>query len=215
MTSSSPAAEIYQGHFGSFTITDRDRQEVRLYRAGLAIAALSFAIGVGLVLGVGASVWVLQSLGWLYGLFWLGLGLGLWKIHIYLRPLHLALQVFWLIGGVASLAIAFWDAQPLILTIEQQPLYLLGIGFTFAALTGIFFKEAFCFDRLETKVLTALVPGLILGHMVRILPPLIEQGMLLIWAVLFGIFVLRKLFQAIPDDIGDKSVFEHRHQQQA
>jgi uncharacterized integral membrane protein len=213
MMNSSPA-ETYQGQFGMFTITEHDRQEVRLYRSGLAIAAGCFALGVGFVLGFGAQGWVLQSLGWLYGLFWLALGVSLWKIHIYLRPLHLALQVFWAIGGLMSLGVAFWDARPLVLTIYQQPLWLLGVGFTFAALTGIFFKEAFCFNRLETKVLTVLVPGLLLGHLVGILPTIVEQGILGVWALLYGIFALRKAFQAIPDDIGDKSVFEYLQQQQ-
>jgi uncharacterized integral membrane protein len=205
--------ETYQGQFGPYTITDHDRQEVRLYRSGLAITALSCGLGVGMLLIAGPQVWVLQSLGWLYGLFWLGLGLSLWKIHIYLRPLHMALQVFWVIGGIASLGVAFWDTQPLVLTIYQQPLWILGVGFTFAALTGIFFKEAFCFGRLETKILTALMPGLLLGHLVGILPGMVEQSMLLVGAVLLGIFALRKIFQAIPDDIGDKSVFAYLQQQ--
>jgi uncharacterized integral membrane protein len=211
MTSTAP--EIYQGQFGTFTITDRDRQEVRLYRSGLAIAALSFTLGVGLLFTCGPQGWVLQSLGGLYLLFWIGLGLSLWKIHIYLRPLHIALQVFWAIGGLASLGVAFWDSQPFVLTIYQQPLWIFGIGFTFAALTGICFKEAFCFNRLETKGLTALVPGLLLGHLVGVLPERVEQGLLWAWAALLCIFALRKAFQAIPDDIGDKSVFDYLQQQ--
>jgi uncharacterized integral membrane protein len=213
MTTATTTPEIYQGHFGSFTITDHDRQEVRLYRSGLALAAASFAVGVGLLLGWGPQDWVLQGLDWLYGLFWLGLGLSLWKIHIYMRPLHLALQVFWAIGGLVSIGVAIGTAQPLALIIAQQPLWIFGIGFTFAALTGIFFKEAFCFNRLETKFLTPLVPGLLLGHLAGILPTVLEQGMLAAWAILLCIFAARKAVQAIPDDIGDKSVFEHLHQE--
>jgi uncharacterized integral membrane protein len=33
--------------------------------------------------------------------------------------------------------------------------------------------------------------------------------MLLVWAGLFLVFAFRKAIQAIPPDIGDKSVFEH------
>ena len=47
-TISSP--EIYQGQFGEFTITQSDRQSVIIYRTGLTIAALCFAIGSGLIL---------------------------------------------------------------------------------------------------------------------------------------------------------------------
>jgi uncharacterized integral membrane protein len=206
------APEIYAGHFGPFTITDVDRREVVIYRAGLTLAAVCFAIGVAGLLTIGPEPWVLNGLAALYGLFWLGLGISLWYIHIYMRPLHLALQVFWAIGGVASVVAAIAVPQPLALTVYQQPLWILGMGFTFAALTGIFFKEAFCFNRLETKFLTALVPGLLLGHMGGLLPIGVEQGLLVIWAGLFSIFAARKVIQAIPPDIGDKSVFDHLHQ---
>jgi uncharacterized integral membrane protein len=214
MTSTTPIPETYAGHFGPFTITDVDRREVMIYRSGLALAAVSFGLGtVGVLaigpLAIGLQPLMLQVLTALYGLFWLGLGISLWKIHIYMRPLHLALQGFWAIGGLASLAAAIVVPQPLALTVYQQPLWILGIGFTFAALTGIFFKEAFCFNRLETKLLTALVPGLLLGHMVGLLPIGVEQGLLMAWAILFSIFAVRKVIQAIPPDIGDKSVFEH------
>jgi uncharacterized integral membrane protein len=36
-----------------------------------------------------------------------------------------------------------------------------------------------------------------------------EQFLLGVWAALFIIFAVRKFFQAIPQDIGDKSVFEY------
>jgi uncharacterized integral membrane protein len=212
MTAPVAAPKIYDGHFGPFTITDADRREVLLYRSGLGLAAISFAFGVGLLLGLGPQPIVLQSLTALYTLFWLGLGISLWKIHIYMRPLHWALQVFWAIGGCVSLLVALSSPQPLLLTLYQQPLWILGVGFTFAALTGIFFKEAFCFDRLETKLLTPIVPGLLLGHLLGLLPVVVEQGLLVTWAVLFSVFAVRKGFQDIPSDIGDKSVFEHLQQ---
>jgi uncharacterized integral membrane protein len=204
--------ETYAGHFGPFTITDTDRREVVIYRSGLTLAAVSFAVGVGALLFAGPKPIVLQGLAVLYGLFWLGLGISLWKIHIYMRPLHRTLQTFWAIGGLASLAAAIVDPRPLALTIYQQPLWILGIGFTFAALTGIFFKEAFCFNRLETKFLTPIVPALLLGHMLGLLPIAVEQGLLVVWAIMFSIFALRKVIQAIPPDIGDKSVFDHLEQ---
>jgi uncharacterized integral membrane protein len=91
----------------------------------------------------------------------------------------------------------------------EQPQVLWGIGFTFAALTGIFFKEAFCFNRLETKLLTPLVPLLLLGHLFGWLPLGTEQLLLAAWAVLFVVFALRKAVQPIVPDIGDKSVFAY------
>jgi uncharacterized integral membrane protein len=200
---------VYQGQFGEFTITDQDRQEVILYRTGLAIAGLSFGLGVALSLGMGANVLVRQGLTILFGFFSLGLGLSLWTIHIYMKLLHRALQLFWLIGSIAALVFTLYSPEPLGDFVYDQPLSLLGIGFIFAALTGIFIKEAFCFDRLETKFLVPLVPLLLLGHLFSLLPLPVEKTLLVLWAGLFLVFVIRKMVQPIPPDIGDKSVFAY------
>jgi uncharacterized integral membrane protein len=201
------ANEVYEGQFGTFTVDAHDRQEVILYRAGLAVAAGSFAIATLSVFLAPALAPQIATV--CYALMWLALGLSFFKIHIYLRPLHRALQVFWAIGGAASVIIALMVSTPLALTAYEQPLTILGIGFTFAALTGIFFKEAFCFNRLETKFLAVLVPGLLLGHMAGVLSADTERSLLLVWAALFAVFALRKVIQPIPPDIGDKSVFDY------
>ncbi len=205
--------ETYEGQFGNFVITPDDRREVVIYRIGLGVAAVSFAIGVTILLTSGITAQLLWLISGLYLTMWLGLGVSLWFIHIYLRPLHKALQAFWLVGGLASLGITLMVPGPLALTVYQQPLSILGVGFTFAALTGIFFKEAFCFNRLETKVLTLLVPAMLLTHMVGAMPVTLGRQLLGLWAVLFAVFALRKLVQPIPPDIGDKSVFEYLKQQ--
>jgi uncharacterized integral membrane protein len=201
------ANEVYEGQFGTFTVDAHDRQEVILYRAGLAVAAGSFAIATLSVFLAPALAPQIATV--CYALMWLALGLSFFKIHIYLRPLHRALQVFWAIGGAASVIIALMVSTPLALTAYEQPLTILGIGFTFAALTGIFFKEAFCFNRLETKFLAVLVPALLLGHMAGALSADTERSLLLVWAALFAVFALRKVIQPIPPDIGDKSVFDY------
>jgi uncharacterized integral membrane protein len=209
------ADDVYQGQFGEFVITERDRRDVLIYRAGLAIAALSFAFSVWLAFWKGDNSLVLTALTLLYALFSISLGVSLFYIHIYMAALHRALQVFLGIGSVAAIALAIFNPAPLALTVYNQPFTLLGIGFTFAALTGIYFKEAFCFNRLETKLLTPLVPMLLLGHMSGLLRPEWEQLLLLVWAVLFLVFAFRKAIQPIPPDIGDKSVFAYLEQQRA
>lgn len=204
---------VYEGQFGPFTIEQHDRQEVILYRAGLAVAAFSFALGTIGLFWKGEIDWAIQGISLLYTVFWLSLGLSLFKIHIYLRPLHQLLQGFWLVGGIASLAIAHFSPEPFAITLYENPQYLWGVGFTFAALTGIFFKEAFCFNRFETKVLTPIVPFLLLGHLFQFLPDIWKSVLLAFWAVNFVIFAVRKVFQPIPPDIGDKSVFDYLEQQ--
>ncbi|MGB3636371.1 MAG: DUF2301 domain-containing membrane protein [Rivularia sp. (in: cyanobacteria)] len=206
-TQTAPIPEIYQGQFGEFTITKDDRFGVIIYRAGLAIAALFFAIGTALVLFKDNPN--LQLITFLYAGFSLALGVSLLSIHIYMVELHRVLQVFWAIGSISAIVFAFSNSGTLAQTVYNYPLTILGIGFTFAALTGIYFKEAFCFNRLETKILTPIVPLLLLGHMTNILPLEVEKALLAVWAVFFLVFAIRKAIQAIPPDIGDKSVFEY------
>lgn len=200
---------VYQGQFGTFEITDRDRAEVITYRSGLLVAALSFTVGTLLFFWQGATPLVLQTLTFLYGVFSLGLGISLWTIHIYLIPLHRLLQIFWLVGTISAIVLGVQADVPLVLYIYNNPLTIFGIGFTFAALTGIYFKEGFCFHRLETQILTPIVPVLLLGHLTGVMQPQIEQALLAVWTVCFIVFALRKFPQDIPSDIGDKSVFDY------
>jgi uncharacterized integral membrane protein len=208
-----PIQERFQGQFGEFTITKGDRQGVIIYRGGLVLAALSFAIGSALALWNGGDPLIQQSLSVLFSLFCMGLAISLLSIHVYMVVLHRALQVFWGVGVVAAIAIAHLYPEPFAVTVYQHPLTILGIGFIFAALTGLFFKEGFCFNRLETKLLTPLIPLLLLGHLFSFLPLDAEKSLLAVWAVLFIVFAGRKVIQPIPPDIGDKSVFDYLKQQ--
>ncbi|MGI8499740.1 MAG: DUF2301 domain-containing membrane protein [Hassallia sp.] len=208
MTLTESPASVYQGQFGEFTINQGDRKSVIIYRTALMVAALSFAIASALIL-LNNNPTTIQAITPLYTCFSLALGVSLLTIHIYLAPLHRALQAFWLIGCISSFVFGHFDSQPFAVTVYTHPLSLFGVGFIFVALTGIFFKEAFCFNRLETKVLTFTVPILLLGHLVGVLPIQAEQVLLGIWAILFLVFALRKAVQEIPPDIGDKSVFAY------
>ena len=203
--------QTYKGQFGEYTITKRDRLEVIIYRAGLVVAAASFAIASNLFFAKGTAA--LAAITPLFALFTVGLGVSLFYIHIYMKALHRVLQAFWLIGTVATIAIAIYSNEPLASYIYNHPLTLFGTGFSFAALTGIYFKEAFCFNRLETKILTPVVPLLLLGHMTGIIPVEIEQVLLGIWSIGFSVFAIRKMTQEIDPDIGDKSVFAYLEQQ--
>jgi uncharacterized integral membrane protein len=202
---------VYQGQFGNFTITPSDRQSVIIYRSALMIAAICFAAATTIIIWRSPNIELdtLQLVNWLYIGFSIALGIALATIHIYLAILHRALQLFLAIGSITAIILVSQTHQPIAQIIYQQPLTILGIGFTFAALTGIFFKEAFCFDRFETKILTLIVPALLLGHLANLLSQTVETILLATWAGLFLIFAIRKSIQAIPPDIGDKSVFEH------
>ena len=203
--------QTYQGQFGEYTITKQDRLEVIIYRTGLVVAAASFAIASNLFFAQGKAA--LPAITPLFVLFSAGLGVSLYFIHIYMKALHRVLQAFWLIGSIATVVIYLRSSEPLAQYIYNHPLTLFGTGFIFAALTGIYFKEAVCFNRTETKILTPIVPLLLLGHMAGIIPVSMEQALLGIWSIGFSVFAIRKMTQEIDPDIGDKSVFAYLKQQ--
>jgi uncharacterized integral membrane protein len=205
----------YQGQFGEFTITNHDRTEVIVYRTGLMIAALCFAVATAIVLSLGNSSMAISALTGLFACFWVALGVSLFTIHIYLAILHRLLQLFWLIGGITALVVALHYSEPLAAAVYHHPNTLWGVGWTFVALTGIYFKEAFCFNRIETKLLTPLVPLLLLGYMAGFWSVMNQKFLLFFWAIQFMIFAIRKAFQAIDPDIGDKSVFEYLRNQRS
>lgn len=207
--------EVYQGQFGEFTLTQSDRTSVVVYRTALAVAALCFAVGTFAVLWQANNPTVVQALTVLWACFCAALGISLATIHIYLAPLHRALQICWAVGCTVAGLVAAIGEQPLALAVYTHPIALMGVGFVFVALTGIFFKEAFCFNRLETKLLTLIVPLLLLGHWIGWLPVQWERSLLATWAILFLIFALRKSIQPIPPDIGDKTVFTYLQQQRS
>jgi uncharacterized integral membrane protein len=207
--------EVYDGQFGPFSITKGDRVGVVVYRLGLAACAFSIVLSTILVLTQSQWSGLGLSLSAAYGLFCLGLGVSLATIHIYMAPLHRALQFFWAMGCLGSVWVALSQPEPVAIALYQSPTNLLLGGWVFVALTGLFIKEAFCFNRLETKGLTFLVPLLLGGHWLGWLSTSTEQGLLVASALLFGTFAVRKLIQAIPPDIGDKSVFDYLKRQAA
>ena len=198
------ADQLYQGMFGPYRITTADRREVAAYR--LAVLALAVAqLGCLVQWTWAGSTWIGP---WLV-LMALALGLALHWIHIYLRPLHQALRLFWLLGIGGGVALAH-QAGPAQMgnTLLAQPLWIMAVGPYFVALTGLGFKEFFCFRRLEAVGVTLLVPLLLMLALVGLVP-LEQQGPLwFLEAVLLLVLAVGKFRLDPAADIGDKSVFE-------
>ena len=201
----SPADPVFDGMFGPYTITDHDRREVLGYRLALTALALG---QLGLLLtwrqGGGELLWP-----WLL-LMAAGLGLALRWIHIYLRPLHRALQLFWLAGCLGGLLLAQRVGPGAMgATLQEQPFWILAVGPFFAALTGVGFKEFFCFRRPEAIGVTLLLPVALLGRLSGLLPVATTATLLMLESVLLLVLCLRKFPMPAAADVGDKSVFLH------
>jgi uncharacterized integral membrane protein len=202
MTTADPQ---FEGVYGPYTITEQDRRDVQRYRLALLTSGLALLAGV-------VHCWVLgMAWAWLWMLpLGTGLGLALLWIHIYLRPLHRALQLFWLAGclGWAGLLVIAGPTQALS-TLAANPIWILAIGPLFAALAGIGFKEFFCFQRGEAIGLTLLLPLALLGRLSHLLSPEATATLLAIEAALLLVLTLRKFPMDAAADVGDKSVFAY------
>ena len=202
MTTADPQ---FDGMYGPFTITSTDRQEVQRYRISLLISGTSLSVGL-------LQWWLVGSdWAWLWVLpLCISLGLALKWIHIYLRPLHQALQLFWLLGCLGWLTLLLQGSPVEALdTLASQPLWILAVGPLFAALTGIGFKEFFCFRRPEAVGLTLLLPLALLGRLLG----LVANGpcwmLVLCAALLLVLLAVRKFGMEAAADVGDKSVFAY------
>ena len=195
----------FEGVYGPYTITSIDRLEVQRYRISLLVAGLAMTAGLVHWWQFGdrwAWVWLVPLMA--------GLGLALHWIHIYLRPLHNALRLFWLTGCLGwGLLLMQAGPNEALTTLVEQPLWILAIGPLFAALAGIGFKEFFCFQRPEAIGLTLLLPIALLGRLVGIISTSLCAACLLIAGLLMVLLALRKFGMEAAADVGDKSVFAY------
>ncbi|MFZ4803640.1 MAG: DUF2301 domain-containing membrane protein [Synechococcus lacustris] len=201
----------YEGVYGTYTVTATHRREVLAYR----LSFLLLALAQGALLIQWRQFGPALTWPWLL-LMGIGLGGALRWVHIYLRPLHRALQIFWLLGCL-GMAVLAWQVGPaqILPTLVAQPLWIWAIGPFFAALAGLGFKEFFCFQRPEAIGLTLLLPLLLLGWLSQLLPASAAAALLGLEAALLLILVLRKFPMPEEADLGDLSVFQHLDSQTA
>ena len=204
MTESAPE-QIHQGVYGPFTITAVDRREVLGYRLALLLVAIAQAGLLAQWRWFGPqALWP-----WLLPLA-AGLGLALRWIHIYLRPLHRALQLFWLLGCIGFVALAIVvGPEAMAATAAADGRWIWAIGPLFAALAGIGFKEFFCFRRPEAIGVTLLLPLALLGRLSGLLSAEACGLLLALEAALLLLLTLRKFPMPAAADVGDKSVFAY------
>lgn len=203
-TANQSADQFHQGTFGPYRITAADRREVTAYRVSVLTLAVA-QLGCLVQWTWAGSTWIGP---WLL-LMAMALGLALHWIHIYLRPLHQALRLFWLLGIGGGVALAYQEGPAQMgNTLLAQPLWIMAVGPYFAALTGLGFKEFFCFRRLEAVGVTLLVPLLLLLALVGVLPLERQGPFWFLEAMLLLVMAVGKFRLDPAADIGDKSVFE-------
>ena len=198
-----------KGVYGDFRITPKDKIEVFLYRLSIQACGLFFSLGLIEWFSNGSSqVWIYFA-----GLV-ISVGLCLKWIHIYLRSLHQALIFFWALGCIGlGIVIYHFGLTSFISGLKENPKWVFLIGPFFGALTGIGFKEFFCFRRLEAIGITILIPVAFIGHMTELANEKFTFTLLAISALLLLVLGIKKFNLPAEADIGDKSVFDYYENQ--
>ncbi len=195
----------FQGIYGRYRITVKDQMEVKLYRISVLLCGISFCAGLvqWIVLGANwAWIWLLPMA--------ISLGLALQWIHIYLRPIQISLQLLWALG-CCGIGVLLWKlgAERFLPNLVNQRELTFVIGPFFAALTGLGFKEFFCFRRPEAIGLTLLLPISLIGHITGIMNEIFIMIFLFLSGVMLLLLSIRKFGMEASSDIGDKSVFNY------
>ena len=199
----SPSYPI-KGVYGEFIVTSNDKKEVLFYRLSILFCGLFFLIGIAQWFFSGSNqIWI-----WLLCMN-ISIGLSLKWIHIYLRPLHQALTIFWVLGCVGLMILSYnYGVENLIYGLKENPKSLLLIGPLFASLTGIGFKEFFCFRRIEAIGITIFIPIALIGYLTELANESFTFALLVVSSLLLLVMGIRKFNLPAEADIGDKSVFD-------
>ena len=198
-----------KGVYGDFIVTSNDKKEVLFYRLSILFCGLFFSIGIAELFTHGYHhIWI-----WLLGMS-ISMGLSLKWIHIYLRPLHHTLTIFWVLGCIGFVILAYhFGLTNIINGLRENPKSILLIGPLFASLTGIGFKEFFCFRRIEAIGITSFIPIALIGHLTELANESFTFATLLVSSLLLISMGIRKFNLPAEADIGDKSVFDYLESQ--
>tara|TARA_Y100001968_G_C19178710_1_gene629274 strand:- start:94 stop:768 length:675 start_codon:yes stop_codon:yes gene_type:complete len=198
-----------KGVYGDFIVTPNDKREVLFYRLSILFCGLFFFIGITYWFYNGSH----QGWFWLLGIS-TSLGLSLKWIHIYLKPLHQTLIILWVLGCVGFLILSYhFGLTNLIYGLRENPKSIILIGPLFASLTGIGFKEFFCFRRIEAIGIAIFIPTALIGHLAGLASARFTFAMLVLSSFLLLIMGIMKFNLPAEADIGDKSVFDFLEKQ--
>ena len=198
-----------KGIYGDYIVTPKDKKEVLLYRMSILSCGLFFSLGLVQWFTNGSSqVWI-----YLAGIV-ISLGLSLKWIHIYLRPLHQLLIFFWAIGCIGIGIVAYhFGLTNFIYGLKENPKWVFFIGPVFVSLTGVGFKEFFCFKRIEAIGVTIFIPIALIGHLTGLANENFTFAILILASSFLFVLGIKKFNLPAEADIGDKSVFDFLNSQ--
>lgn len=189
-------------------LTREDKITVVLYRAGIILSAFILS-GIAYLLSAAPTPPASDSARsveiWVYMLV-ASIGLCVFFIHLYVSAFKRFLVGLYVLSLISAAVLVALGGGSLARGLAQSygPLFLLPLSGCLGFVTA---KEAFCFRLLEGYLLALLMPFFLLlsaGGLLRGRSAV--TGMMLI-AGLLVLFTLRKVFQPLAYDIGDKSAY--------
>jgi len=191
-------------------LTREDRITVVVYRAGIVLSTVMLS-GLAYLLataptGPASDIGRSAELAG-YALFF-AIGLCVSFIHLYVRVFKkflIGLYLFSLFCLGALFVIGRGSLADGLTQVAYGPLFLLPLSGCLGFVTA---KEAFCFRLVEGYLLALLMPLFLLLAAGGLLPGRGAAIGLILIAGLLVLFTLRKVFQPLAYDIGDKSAYQ-------
>lgn len=181
------------------TLDGFDRTTVRLYRLGLTTVTFGLlCMGVGGVVVADETRDAVIVVGRL--IVTIGAALALADLHLYDR------RVRWAVGALGWTGVVLQIVASALPAAAAHVVLHAGLGFVFAAISGLALKERFCFRVPGLN----LVPLLLAASLVPLLAGWSAPAGLLLGAAggILAMLVTVKLRQPLGHDIGDKSKYQ-------
>lgn len=193
-------------------LTREDRITVVIYRIGIVLSMLILLKAALFSSGLlGIPSWVRPETAGsalLIGLY-VGVGLGVFFIHLYVGKFHRVLKKIYYAALICLAALFLLGsgnpAAALLSTPRHAALLLLPLSLCLGFITA---KEAFCFRLTEGYILAIIMPAYVFFYAIGLSTPRGNGLGLGFVAVLMLVFTFRKVFQPIHFDIGDKSAYQ-------
>lgn len=191
-------------------LTREDRVTVVIYRVGIVLSAVMMC-GLAFLLTAATSGNITIRPGTLtdvlfYGLY-VSVGLSVFFIHLYVSAFHRYLKYLYGTGIACLIVLLVIGKGSLSGALVQYPagaMLLLPVSGCLGFVTA---KEAFCFQLFEGYLLAMVMPLYLLLVATGSLAGRGASFGLALIAVMLVVFTLRKVFQPLAWDIGDKSAY--------
>lgn len=198
-------------------LTQEDKITVVLYRTGIFLSVITVCLSAVLAFTGMKRAEVSNSpiissglaLNILLLIFYFGVGLSVFFIHLYVGKFHRVLKKIYYVS-VPCLAVLFLvgrgnPAVPLSSGHGYEILLLVPVSLCLGFVTA---KEAFCFQLVEGYILALLMPACLFLYSAGALSGQTAVYALGLIAALLLLFMFRKIFMPLDFDIGDKSAYQ-------